>query len=308
MPIQGVYYPAGRTPNLRRREKGLQTLENDGQHSHPGDEEVDATANVVHFPGDWFGPREELVPVGPRATPKDDAEGPGRAERRDRGKGLGHGDADEVAAPTPVRADDFWGKASASIHDAMEGPSAPEPASPVQRRKPTRRFRRPALPAMSGGRGALRVAGVGCAAVLLVIAVVGSVWRPGSTRGTRESAGLAPAVIVPSAPVVSAPSVHARARTARSRPRAHRARAHRPASRAHSSAGASSQSAAAPASQPQSAETVAQSSAPAPSASSGTATSTPAQASSDTGGGGGGGGQAAGPAGPGAPFGPGHLG
>lgn len=50
-----------------------------------GDREV--ASNVVHFPGDWIGPRDELIPV--------------------------------VSAP---RAEDFWSGDSAALHGVLQGP------------------------------------------------------------------------------------------------------------------------------------------------------------------------------------------
>ena len=36
------------------------------------EQEVGASGdNIVRFPGDWFGPREELVPIGPARSPSD---------------------------------------------------------------------------------------------------------------------------------------------------------------------------------------------------------------------------------------------
>jgi hypothetical protein len=74
------------------------------------------TSNVVRLPVDWLGPREDLVPVGPRAD-------------------AAAADADEPAADPPLRAaSDFWGEDSAAVQDAWQplpAPAqvgAPEPA------------------------------------------------------------------------------------------------------------------------------------------------------------------------------------
>ena len=68
-------------------------------------------SNVVRFPRDWLGPLDELVPFGPSAGQRSDA------EPDDSG-------VVEFKAPTPLRAEDFWGEASAAIHDALEAPAA----------------------------------------------------------------------------------------------------------------------------------------------------------------------------------------
>jgi hypothetical protein len=50
---------------------------------------------VVRLPRDWLGPREDLVPFGPRAS----------------------------APEAPPSAADFWGERSAAIHDAVQAPA-----------------------------------------------------------------------------------------------------------------------------------------------------------------------------------------
>jgi hypothetical protein len=56
---------------------------------------------VVRLPRDWIGPRDELVPFGPRAT----------------------GGVVDLDSPAQVTPDDFWGEGSASIHDVLAGPA-----------------------------------------------------------------------------------------------------------------------------------------------------------------------------------------
>ena len=61
--------------------------------------------NVVRFPRDWLGPRDELVPFGPSAgttTPGVDEE-------------------------LPRSADDFWGEQSSAVHDAVRAPNGDTP-------------------------------------------------------------------------------------------------------------------------------------------------------------------------------------
>lgn len=63
--------------------------------------------NVVRLPRDWLGPREELIPFGPRA---DEAEPP----------------SDEAASPGLPTAADFWsGEAPVAVHEAVHPDDAP---------------------------------------------------------------------------------------------------------------------------------------------------------------------------------------
>lgn len=92
-------------------EEGLERsfigVEMEGGHTRAGDEEAPPQANVVRLPRDWIGPREDLVPFGPRAN---------------------------MASPAPPpAAEDFWGgERSAAIHDAVQAPAEhwSEPAQP----------------------------------------------------------------------------------------------------------------------------------------------------------------------------------
>ena len=59
--------------------------------------------NVVRFPRDWIGPREELVPFGPSAHRDQQADEPDAAE-----------------PDRPISAEDFWGEHSAALHDTLE--------------------------------------------------------------------------------------------------------------------------------------------------------------------------------------------
>jgi hypothetical protein len=317
-------------------------VENDGPKTPSGEEEVDPTANVVHFPGDWFGPRDDLVPFGPRAS--------------DAASEVA--DEPSVGARTPVRAQDFWGEESASIHDAMAGPEAEpgtgagavEPvAQPiaasgagvrrVRVRRPRVRLRRPrvdvrrarlrlprpAVPRL-GRRPTMVAAGVafGC---LLVASVVGSLWSGAvsAPRAGRDAAGFSPAVIGPAVPpITTAPTKsrpasrrsagHGRAsHAAHSRARVSRARVSASSSRTRGGSEAVAAAASPSGSVANSASSVHSSTGTAgSSATSSGGGAPPASASSDStsgsGGGSGGSGQTAGPAGPGAPFGPGHLG
>lgn len=62
----------------------------------------DRTDNVVHFPRDWFGPVEELVPFGPRASERSSA----------------------PAEPGLVEDPDvFWGEDASSLHNVVSAPA-----------------------------------------------------------------------------------------------------------------------------------------------------------------------------------------
>jgi hypothetical protein len=78
-------------------------VETEGPQGERGREDRDAASNVVHLQRDWFGPTEELVPFGPRASQTAVV---------------------DLETPAPVRPDDFWGEGSAAIHDVLQGPEA----------------------------------------------------------------------------------------------------------------------------------------------------------------------------------------
>ncbi len=93
-----------------------------------GQEATEAETNVVRLPRDWLGPRDQLVPFGPRA----------RAHEHEREREREHPNDPRGAEPTPfpfpggddagdaASAADFWGERSDALHDALQ---APEPAS-----------------------------------------------------------------------------------------------------------------------------------------------------------------------------------
>ena len=103
--------------------------------------------NVVPFPRDWLGPREELVPIGrpardrpPDPTGEDDL---------------------------PPAAEAFWSEDSAALHDAVQGPS-----HSFERLAPPASARQPARGRLKWGFGAI------AAMALAVLAVIGSVEQP----------------------------------------------------------------------------------------------------------------------------------
>jgi hypothetical protein len=316
-------------------------VENDGPNTPAGDEEVEPTANVVHFPGDWFGPRDELVPFGPRVS-----EAGSRVE-----------DEPGVAEPTPVRAEDFWGEQSWSMHDAMAGPGAVEPVAeaeaPVRRRVgvwrgwlsgvhlprvrvrvprvrvtrvrvPSVRVTRVRVPrvraAKLGRRPAMVVAG-SAFACLVVASVVGSVWSGAvpAPRGGHDAAVLSPAVIAPGVPPITTARIRRRPASRRSAllrrgSTSHASHAHarvnkKSGARGTPEATVASVSPSRSSATPRSGSSDQSSSA----SSSGTGATSGSGATNSSGGRGGTGGsggtsRSSGPVGPGAPFGPGHLG
>jgi hypothetical protein len=327
-----IFYRSRRTRSSRLAKKVCKRVENEGPQGDEGRGQPDPAGNVVRIRRDWFGPREDLVPFGPRAS----------------GTGVV-----ELSPPAPVRPDDFWGEDSASIHDVLEGPGAAAPAPEARIavdvasapprdsrslvlpgalasvRRIGRRVRRagawiPRLPRVGLSIPRVRVslprvrfsiprvravplAAVGLAVfagAAIVLAAVGA--TPGvspqraAVRGDQMLAGLSPAALA-IAPVFPArpPTRHTASR--------HQAPAVRHRRRApESKVGSSSPSSAAlqgsggtPA-QPGTSQTAP----PAASAAQATRTATGASAGST----GSEGSAPAGPQGPGAPFGPGHLG
>ena len=114
---------------------------------------------VVRLPRDWLGPREELIPFGPRAGSVD-ADGP-----------------PSIPVDPPTSPADFWGEQSAAIQSALEAPAAPEGglAGPG------------GAPAIRVGRVNRRAAaGVAAALVLLAVAVVAVVSNSSGPHGAPQ--------------------------------------------------------------------------------------------------------------------------
>ncbi len=84
-------------------------MESDGPKTEAGGEQGRTPANVVQFPRDWLGPRDELVPIGRSTYPESEQ----RREEHKRG---------EPASAPPAGPDAFWGEDSAQIHAVMPGP------------------------------------------------------------------------------------------------------------------------------------------------------------------------------------------
>lgn len=273
--------------------------ESEGPHSDEGRGQPDPAGNVVRFPRDWFGPREELVPFGPRVSQTGVV---------------------DLEPPAPVRPDDFWGEDSASIHDVLQAPDAVEPTPIVVEvgAPPAPRARRSLVSRARGrfrGRWSVRgarlprprvvsvvvaaVAALACSAVALATLGASPLRGPprGAVRADRVVAHPSPAALVIGSAI--------RWRT----PRRHTASRHR-ALTVHHKAHASVSSVASPGASGAPAATRVSNSQPVtghaqPASTTSTA---PGAGAASAGGGGSGGGTAAGPQGPGAAFGPGHLG
>src|SRR6202042_1687527 len=115
-------------------------------------------ANVVRPPRDWLGPREELVPFGPRAASRvPDESSP-----------------TDDAAPS---AEDFWGERSAAIHGALQAPADWAAADP----DPTDRgpVGARAIRLRGFDRRAAAAATAGLAAVAVMVVAVVSIFGAG---------------------------------------------------------------------------------------------------------------------------------
>lgn len=249
-------------------------METEDQKSEWGSADGRPDGNVIPFPGDWIGPREELIPIEASA-PATDAGG---------------------LTEAPLGGDTFWSEKSDEIQSVLlapEGP-APERRSPVPRNSRARRT--PVLSFRPGGRSrvAATAAVVACGAALMLLLVLAERTR---LHTPSVTAAVGPAVgglqgDIASLAVSRPPGTKAASRSGRSHPPNHATRrgrsaaAPRAASRtlANTTLAASSQVAphsASPPASTSSAETASASRPPAP---------------------------VSGPVGEGAPFGPGSLG
>ncbi len=314
----------------------------------------------MRLPRDWLGPREDLIPFGPRATElrhDESADSPGPFPRV------------QTPVPDAPSPSDFWGEHSADMHhvvqrpesaaDAAEGPAADgagepaadaagEPASVAARRESTARpvhpgagrqdrpatrrrlprgarWRRWAERPVAGGtravesvrrrmRGPLLAAGALIALLTVLVAAIVGTSTPSRSDGRLHLAVANPlrgdlATGRLRIPNRFAP-VH-RTRTRGGHRNAHRARSsHRRAARSAPTRVPVS-TAASPTSSSSSSSGAAStsgSSAGSTASSSGSDASSGSGSGSGSGGSGGSSSTARGPVGPGAPFGPGHLG
>lgn len=131
--------------------------------SEEGTGEGTETSNVFRLPVDWLGPREDLVPVGPRA----DAAAAG---------------ADAAAADPPLRAaaaSDFWGEDSAAVQDAWQPlPASAQVGAPEPARKRARETTAPRGRARAPRPVWLAIAAVIVATVAVALGHAGSSASP----------------------------------------------------------------------------------------------------------------------------------
>ena len=180
-------------------------METEGRNNERGGQEPGTNSNVVPFPRDWLGPREELIPFGPSA---------------DR--------PPEIDAFAP-EAEAFWGGEAGPMHAVLASPPPSPSASPGPE------------PTMATG-GALRgshargLAAGGLVAALLAAAVFGRLAGvPTGGSGPAVGSDVAAAGFVDLAllrgavgtPAIEAPKRHKtvpRRRQPAAHPRPHRAR------------------------------------------------------------------------------------
>lgn len=160
-------------------------VEPEGPHTEHRRNDADRADNVVRFPRDWFGPPDELVPIG-RTARRPDPPTP-------------------LPAPTRTAAD-FWGEESATVHDALP-PAPPKRVTRIaarvraMRRVARERATHRAAHARAGilefGRSARRVVATPAALVLALVLVTASVFvatRPGGSRSPRTASSTGAAV------------------------------------------------------------------------------------------------------------------
>ena len=139
----------------------------EGRQTEAGEREAHPRATVVRLPRDWLGPREELVPFGPRA----DSQKAGEAVSSDE---------------SPPTAEDFWGERSAAIHNALQAP-ADDPAAvgTAGTRRPPRSLRRLDRRIVAAAAGSLAIAAV---LLLAVLSNPSGPSRPGGGAKTGVAA------------------------------------------------------------------------------------------------------------------------
>ena len=113
--------------------------------------------NVVLFPRDWLGPRDELIPIG-------------RPPERSANGQAGDGE------PAPT-ADDFWSEGSAAVQSALRAPADFE-----------------AIEARAGGRSGRRARALTIGALCAVVLICVAVFATGGERGRPHTAAAAPSV------------------------------------------------------------------------------------------------------------------
>lgn len=109
------------------RKKVCKPVETESPRSDKETGEAQTPTNVVRIPRDWFGPREELVPFGPRASTTAVADAvrselPDARDARVVNASELPPTGSELTGSLPPRPDDFWGEGAAAIHDAVQIP------------------------------------------------------------------------------------------------------------------------------------------------------------------------------------------
>jgi hypothetical protein len=150
--------------------KACEALKSEGPQTQAERREKAHETNVVRLPRDWLGPREELVPFGPRADAAGaTAQAAGRAA---------HADAADSSAQPPS-AQDFWTEQAVDLHDALQGPGpSVERSSDQASSSSPLRVRRPWPRGLRFDR---RV--VGPIALAALAAVVGAIVLTGWSSG-----------------------------------------------------------------------------------------------------------------------------
>lgn len=95
-------------------------MQSEGPHNDERGKDAAGNANVVPFPRDWIGPREELIPFGPRAgrAQADEPQAPPAALPQ-----AGSAGSPQAGSPlSPPRPEDFWSEGAAATHDAVQVP------------------------------------------------------------------------------------------------------------------------------------------------------------------------------------------
>lgn len=142
-------------------------MESEGRDTSADDRNGRPDSNVISL-RDWFGPEDELVPLGPRA----------RANERESAAadGPGHASLTAHAPQPPPSPEDFWGERSAAVHDAVQAPAAHGNAARRGRRTTNRAL------------GTLRRPGVAAAIAATAIAVAAIIVIASNGLGTGGSA------------------------------------------------------------------------------------------------------------------------
>lgn len=103
-------------------------MESESPQTEKEGQEARSEGNVLRFPRDWFGPPEELVPLGSSALrPGPSLDSPKPPSRTPEPSAINQSGASmlDYAEDLPPRAEDFWGERAVAVHDALQ---APEPS------------------------------------------------------------------------------------------------------------------------------------------------------------------------------------